>query len=338
MNTLDKLISVSYEFETPLANVPPGQELIGKVFIRPKENIGYDTITIQLKQIITGKLNLSNTVKDFITLVSNGNWTKGRLYEYEIALTIPEDAFTFRGEYLEILWCLNLEIDPDKETMSKRRLNLLKDVELGRLFKTLKGKLNHTSFITVIPKTKNYVHNNQVYYFTNHFNEVLVAGIFLIVVPIGIYFSGTYGVLSYISGVLGLGLIGYSIYNGLSISQLGKISYGLTSYSEEEFSLDFSVQKNADKIQEIKFHYEIKEEVVDNRGTDSTRYRSSVFSSPIKTISNLKNYDLKLSYPHNFFPGSFSFKSAKIYWVLYVDIKFNNGLSYKINREININP
>lgn len=135
----------------------------------------------------------------------------------------------------------------------------------------------------------------------------------------------------------GAGALLILLHHLLGVVLIGKMKGVFTKNSGEQFQVKFTNSKSWKTTQKLSVKYEVREQVVDGRGTSTVTYDNAIFTSPSQNITEFKKgVLLDFDFPKGFPPTS-TIADAKIYWVLKVKIKTKIGLSFSFNQEIIVN-
>ncbi|MCK8522502.1 hypothetical protein M0D21_13035 [Aquimarina sp. D1M17] len=338
MNALNDFLDINYSLETANGFVLPGDLLQGKIIFQPKDTIGFSEINCHLNYVVTGKIHSKNKIVATQIVSTDRVWSKGNIYEFDVQFKIPKEPKSYSGTNLEIVWFLTIECIPTDETISRIRLDYLKDIKLKMLFNTYNGKITSKHKIQVYSENYIYDLHQETKTVRNYSTGPIIIGLAILAIVIACYFMGWHGVFSYIFGIAACFFIGYGIYAYSSIGQLGNVLIGLTPYDESLFNLDINFEKNTKSIEYIQVFYTIVEEVEDRRGTDTYTLTKTIYTSEKEKLKKpiSKHLEITLQFPKSYFPGSFEFATEKINWQLHLAIEFNNNTHFEVKESITV--
>ena len=332
---ISDLINAHFELVSNAKVIAVGSSAYGKVFIRANKTMGFNMIECNLQYEIKGMFSVGKEVVKLIKLDRNKKYIEGKSYEYDINFDINNEPVSFNGTNLEIVWSLLIIATFDEGTRSELRSQFLKDASFKSIFKSFSGKLKEKIHLKVHnenPKyeieefTKSVESNTQIY--------TIIGGCLLAVTGY-FYMQGIVDVLFYISLSISLLVFLYSLYKRYSIGTLGTVTFFGYALNQDYFEIQLKIQKNHNKIHAINTYYTINEEVIDDRGTGSTTYRETIFSSSNTQLKEpiSMNSKVKMKYPDQDLPIGFKKYNARIYTSLHIDFEFSNGLSYKMKED-----
>jgi len=328
---MDNIIQVFYEFQNSTGILIANETTKLKIAVVCNQPLGFNTINFQLKYDIKGKLKTTSEIPVLVALDHQKVWNKDSTHEYEIELKTPNTPISFAGDNLEIVWYLITELVVDEDTKQQIRRQLLRKTKQLQFANTYNGKIITKQPIQLCNKVSDYqlIDFNELRYRGIHIP--LLFGIFILSTDILLYVSGSYHtVISSIAGIIGIGLLGYALYQYLTIGLLGKVRLLGKYEDEKKFRICIIPEKNIKKIMSITLFYTINEEVIDNRGSSSTILQEKIFESKDYTIAPPFNNEIcaEMEYPNKAYPTFFKHKSARIFW--------QNGLSSSITHEFKV--
>lgn len=286
---------IRFEFISNNDTYKASKFITGTMTIQALKDFSFDLFNVKLNKRVKGQLSSPKAESYNITnIASYSNWKAGQVYEYHIEFQIPENAFSYIGENVEVLWAIVFELDPSGDTSSTLRKDFLKNVEFHSLFKSF-SNFKHEYYINVLPKEDNYeiipLKNSLV----NDNKMFIILGIIILIIAtcIFVFIEDGY-VLGLIVSALGTFVLYKNIYHTISIGKLGKLVYSTHIYDEHHFKLKLRIAKKQRSIKSINYYCFLTEQVRDDRGTSTTTRSKIVYKSTNniyrQIINEIMNY------------------------------------------------
>ncbi|MFD0962648.1 hypothetical protein [Pseudofulvibacter geojedonensis] len=322
---------IKFEFIPNNTTYKASEFIIGTITIQALKDFSVDAFGVYLKKRIKGQLSTPPNQSFSITNIIHENiWRAGQIYEYNIEILIPENAYSYSGENVEVLWAIVFELDPSSETSSTLRKDFLKNVEFHSLFKSF-SNFKHEYYINILPKEDNYeiipIKNS----LANNNKMFIILGVIILIIATCIFLFLDNG---FFFGLIITGLGGYvlykNIYHTISIGKLGKITYSTHLHTDDEFMLRLRLSNNQRSIKKLNYYCSITEKVRDDRGTSTTTRSETVYKSPKNTFkqSIKKDNELLIPYPKKSFPIDIDINDVELIWNVNLDFEFKNDTTY----------
>ncbi len=306
-----------------------------RIVIQSQLDIGFENVTCKLGYQIQGLTHSNITKLHGIIVDQNKSWKKGQKYEYDKTITLEDAPISFRGNNVNVLWWLYLEVELDQNSKSEIQSSLFKDIALVNLLKSFDGKHENKNLILVQNATYKYGIDDFSLTYTISAYIQLVIGIFILILSVILFVGEIIKKHIWIPILAGIGFLGYGIYEKIGIGTLKKVNFKGIYEDNENFNLQITVEKNFKKIRAATIYYQIKEEVIDNRGTTSTTRTSTIFESQNKTVNSFSSniFDVSLPYPKNDLPLDFYRSHIRYYSELVIEFEFHNNTKGRLRQE-----
>ena len=331
---------IRFEFTSNNNTYKASEFITGTMTIQALKDFSFDLFNVKLNKRVKGQLSTPKAESFNLTnIASYSNWKAGQVYEYHIEFQIPENAFSYIGENVEIIWAIEFELDPDDETSSTLRKDFLKNVEFHSLFKSFRN-FKHEYYINIIPKETNYeiVHEKKT--LDNDKRIYILLGLALLIIAWYVFKFAEQGFfISLILTGIGVYVLYKNIHHSISIGKLGKLVYITNKYDEEYFSLKLRISKKQRSIKSLNYYCSITEQVTDDRGTSSTTRTETIYKSPYSLYKQAIKRDNEFIVPfpiNKTLPHEINIPKVEIIWNVSLKIEFNNGTSYTQDLPINI--
>lgn len=302
------------------------ENITGYVLMKASNNMGIGKIS---GGVFFEARGLMVTKKEKIMSFDVTNQTelvKDKTHKFPFSFELPEDKLdSYKGKNVTFSYNCEIQVDVNATDIDKLERSVFTKV---KSFLYSDNSIKFSRYFSI----KNPYGNYQVTETKANFN--IRANITLSVIA-ALLFGAVY--ISLIPAnrnfyiFLGFGIIILLIYllKKLIGNVLGVIS--LETIRDEDAFLCKIWKTKSFRLTSLNIHYEIVEEVVDDRGTRSRTRTESLYSSDKKKISNFKrNSDIKFHYPNKKGLQSVVFGDASILWEMHLEGRyFGLTLKYK---------
>lgn len=303
-----------------------GEKKYGEIILTPKKNLKIQEFGFELLLEIRGRISVQKKILQHTILAKNETFLKGEIYrfDFDIKGSFPP---SYQGKNVDFNWSMHTFFKLKQETYSFIRNTLLQNLKLFKAFSPESILATSRVLYVHFPPEKYHIKSSSL---NLKSNEYLILAFFLclIIIPSGIFFYvNTPNKFLYM--VLAIILLCFIFVPNLIKEYIvGKIFSEVTTLTNQQFLLKLAFEKNNKHITKIEAKYRIVEKVVDDRGTSSSTYKSSIFVSKKLTQRNPdKNIEFTFDFPSenkNVVP-SFYMQNINFYWQMEITTYFDFG-------------
>jgi len=331
---------IRFKFNTNNSTYTASDTITGTITIQALKDFSFDSFSVSLNKRIKGQLSTPDKRSYGNTFLENDqHWKAGKTYEYDIEIQIPEDAFSYSGENLEIIWSIELELDPNDETTSMLRKEFLTSIEFHNLFKSFRN-FKHEYYINIKSIEREYKILPEINSLENDNRIHILLGLAILIGSACFFkFSESGFPFGFILAGIGLYILYKNIYHAISVGKLGELKYCSETINENNFKLKLIIPKNHRSIKNLNYYCSIIEKVTDNRGTTTKTHTETIHKSTENNLKQTikKENELIVPYPNNKnLPITLNILDAQIIWNVSLQLEFKNGTVYTQELPINI--
>ncbi len=312
------------EKEIIINQVYNNEKTSGYLLLKSSETITIDRIMGVVFLEARGRMSSYKDKMLSFEITNKKELTKNE--SYKIPFTFNSSDFeinSYNGKNVSLSYCLEAQIDLINQDVEKIEQSIFTKV---KSFVTSDNTIKISEYFKIENSNNNY----QVVESKTDFNiqPNLVIGLFTLLIFGSIYsylipeFNPWYIILGIASTILLAYLITKYIGNSL-----GTVSMR-TLKDENAFICKILKTKKFNLIKPS-LYYVIIEKVIDNRGTSSSTYTETLFTSKKKSLENFKSSpEIKFLYPKQNGLQSYKYRDASILWQMKLEGKYL-GLTLK---------
>lgn len=327
MSDLSDFLSINFFYKEGKHSVV-NEPIQGKIVIEVFHPFKHKGVHLKLNHHVRGQINSQKITYRNLTLSNSGYWSPRQEYTFDINIDITE-IYTYKGINLDMLWALEIEIEPEDETKSILRKHYVNNVQLINLLNSY-GSYKEEIFIDIYPAISD---TYQMLYYKNSVTNsyaMEIAGSFLGIIA-GILILKFADIPIFI-GLGAIGVAGYFlakfIWRKLTVGQLGKITYTTEKVNDDEFQLELFCAGKTHNVEQFQVSLTVDEIIEDKRGTtDRTLEEVLYISEPLMIEHQLVNeveYILKFPERNNI-PVRIEYPNSYLKWYLLLEVEFRNG-------------
>ena len=313
-------IKLLYDLTDPKFYV--NEPVKAEITVRAKETIEIEEIGWHLVLEARGKIVSEDFVLKSGFLLENTTVEAGKEYKFEVEF-VNDEVPTYTG--VNVNFTIKLEVYV--EEVKKKSGNFIKD-----LFTRAK-EYEKSKTIPYQPKRKGITINDEQKEKTTKTSYAWML-IFVFIAVFVIFISPSWMEFSAdLTMYILLGMLGIIVtYLAIVHLLIGKINIQLQKLDDEHFKVKIKNSNNWSFVNQVTAFYEIREEVIDRRGTSSSTIDKQVFKSETRTFNNPHSVlyaDMKLLQRY---PGTYKIGDSKIYWQIELKIKTILGISFPFRK------
>lgn len=306
-----------------------GETIDKEIKIIPHQDLNIDYLGYQLILEARGKISTTQKVLFTKYLLKASQLTKGKEYTFNIKFTNNETE-TFSGRNLSLIARLEFFVrTPDKIESEESNL-------LSKLVNTFKDNSEFIKTIYLRFKSKSALYQvdsppSKLYTTTS--NSLILFAFFgcffLFILGLNKGWPTLYGVAI---GLMVLAVIFGYLFPFLLV---GNIRIRYSNEGNHQFRLCLGNDRKWRAIQELKIRYAVREEVLDTRGTTTSKIIEQLFWSSESVKKNPLNEECFLfDFPKKKnMPCTVAVGDSRIYWVVILKVRLFLGFSYTYEDE-----
>jgi hypothetical protein len=322
------------EKEIFIDKVNNGKIISGYLTINSSETIAFDNIKGVV--FLEARGRMSSYKKEIFSLEIKQNTILTKNKSYRIPLTFDSSNFeinSYLGKNVSFSYILEIHIDVNRDDIEKLERNLFSKV---KSFVTSNYTIKTSEYFEIENLNLKYQVAETKTDFTMQPNLIVSIIAFLILGSSCAYiipeFSIWYTILGIASVVLLIHLMTKYIKN-----TLGTIS--METLKDENSFVCKILKTREFNLMNPYIYYEIIEKVMDNRGTSSSTYTETLYTSEKLKLSDFKSSpSLKFLFPKRNGLQSFECSDASIFWQMklsgkYMGLTLNYKCIFKVERQ-----
>ncbi len=302
-----------------------GEKIEGEILLSSDEDIDFQEFGINIIAESRGKVGTHSIILKKQQVFTNKLILKNEDYSF---------PFSFRNNKIESYFGKNFSLVFKIETygvLSKKIVNdplkpFINPFNLIDVNKQWKESL----YIVFYSKNKLYDIKESFINLDNEITHKILFGFILLslTLTIIIFTSTEYW---YFASIPLITFLVLGFYMLSSINLFGDFKAKLYRNDENSFNIKLFNTKNWNFIEKIELSYQIKEEVLDKRGTTETKYRETIFESDVKHfLKPIDSIESNFKFPKNK-PVSINLIDSSIFWNLKLVITSTFGVKYTYN-------
>lgn len=333
-------VSIEIRLQGDPLKLHPGQEVKGEMTVIPNTELGLNRFGYRVVMRIRGKLSASEHVEKEEILLYKTFWQAHQASVFPISFTVPEQP-SYAGVNVAFDWALESVIDYDSETDAQIRGQSIRKLNLRNVLSPEWGSQASIPLHISYPDYPLVVEDSGAeskFLFSPGKKvgirvAVLITLGLLVVVTQQVFLDNTSFGWGPIIGVILLAIAGLAGYYYYAKSMLGKVDMQVAQAGKDSLELQVQIEKNSTKIRSIEAWYEVREKVVDDRGTSTVTHNVALFESEKVSISPVqRQMRVSLLLPAEQYPYTSSRQYVSLYWV--VKMRVNIGLPCAYEKEI----
>ena len=306
--------------------------ITGKLTIIPLIDFELVSFTCDLNLLLGGSYMLQNKTNGEITIDENITWKKDQQYTYDIKLEIPQDFFSYRGNWIRSRCTIEFSIIPNQDTIKTIRETLGKGIVYEWLTQSFPA-YTQSYDVTITNEGHHSIIAQECALKQEYFDLKFYGGLALTIIALIAYLSGSkeIGLLVLIGSLF---LIKDGIYRIITMSRLGNMSVSTEPENEYKFNLNLAIP-NAHLIGSIYYALSLEEMVITNNDNSDSNARQtnkkSLYHNALKPFeeSLAPNMTIPIYYPESRLPASINGDREKLEWYITLSIVFTNRLTYQ---------
>ena len=327
MKTLEDFITFEFIPEKGNLVLDNDHMLKGKVRVFAKQSLKVSLFTCRLNQGLYEASRTVDRVRSNTTILANTIWQKNTTYEYDIALELPQDYFTYKGKKFNTKCAIEFLISLDnesKETVRSHFVNKGKFIGLvhtfGAFSKEYQMNIKNEGDFSILP--------SKLVPKSNPSKKRLYIGLgFLLTSIISIVLS--FYPLAITALIIALPFLIMEGYRSMTLGRLGiqKVVFDAID-SENHFSVNLNAH-NLSPLNKISYNLYLEEVATERTHRNIETFVTLLHKQSFKTLSNLNNtMSFNVDYPENKrLPGSLQLDYMQLTWSVAIKFHFKNGLT-----------
>ncbi|MEM9722067.1 MAG: hypothetical protein AAGA10_22565 [Bacteroidota bacterium] len=306
--------------------LPLGETIQGKMTVTPKETLQGVTVGYELVAEARGSMSTATQSIQKEYFAVEETFVAGESYTHPISFKNMAME-SYKGKKVDF----HIRLQPLFERPGEKKGFFKK------LFEANPRKV--ATYLTFKNRRARYRITEEKLSLTDTSSSLAVIMVPLLVV---LFILGVVGRQIFEIPFLYIGLFGLSILTLVILHQmakrsiLGKIELRCTHVDENNFRVTLQDPNLWGKIRNLKIWYEIKEKVVDDRGTSTRTYVKEIFESERKEVLHLTGTpQLVFPFP-NGEPATQTFGDASIYWQIKLKATSSLGIPFTITAPIEV--
>ncbi len=312
-----------------------GEPVSGNVQIIPNQDLQIEHFGYHFILEARGKINTTRKVVFTKYLVTHDKFFKDQEYNFEINFKYDLVA-AYTGRNTNFITRLEFFIKVDGKTTIENSASILSKIVnvfkdntyfTENIYLTFNSKKTVYSIVDSSPEKVRFLYNDTIIIFSCFiFFIMLIAALQKDMPPL---FS------------IVIGIIVFSILSSFVVAKqiIGELFIDYQNSENNQFIFKLSNDKKWKYVKEVSVAYEVREEIIDRRGTTDTTIVENIFkSSEIskKNPSHEISFNFDVSDIPNKIPGSIEIGDSKIYWVCMIKVKSVLGFVCKYENEFTV--
>ena len=306
--------------------------ITGKLTITPLIDFELVAFTCDLNLLLDGSYALQNKTNGEITIDENITWKKGEQYTYDLELEIPQDFFSYRGNWIRSHCTIEFSIVPDQATIKTIGEKLGKGIVYEWLTQSFPA-YTQSYDVTITNEGHHAIVAQECTLKYEYFDLKFYGGLAIFVIALIAFLAGGHK-FGFVALVGSLFLMKDGLYRKITMSRLGNMSVSTEPENKYQFNLNLAIP-NAHLIGSIYYALSLEETVI----VKSERHDSNTTQTNKKNLYHdmLKPYEQGLApnisipiyYPESSLPPSINGDREKLEWYITLSIVFTNRLTYQ---------
>lgn len=301
----------------------------GFLIVLVEESITIEGIEVELLERVKGKMSSKKEVVHRSTLARGMQvLQKGETYRFPFELPRKPNIETYTGKNFSILYELEFRVELEETSYDGLKKGVFKNI---KSFFT--GEKHYKDAFPIVfeqPERKyEIVESDGDFSLKINNTIVFIVGVLFLVVSLFLFLKDIEIII--IVTMLGL-LIGFSLQKLLIKNMVGGFTLELIQKDNETFLAVVQSRHNWKFLSDSNLRYEVIEEVIDRRGTSTSTYVKSLFSSSaVELLSNNEAREVVFPFPERHFP-MIKVEDASIKWVMKLEMKTTVGFILKYDK------
>jgi hypothetical protein len=299
----------------------------GFLIVSVEESITIEGINVQLLERVKGKMSSQKTSVHTTDLARGMQvLRKGETYRFSFELPRKPNIESYKGKNFSILYELDFKVELEQTSYDNLEKGVFKNI---KSFFT--GEKHHKQAfpITFEQPIEKYEIVEVDGDFSLKRNNTMLAIVGVLFLLVSLFLSSMDVLITALVTVLGL-MLGYFLQKLLIPSFIGKFSLELTQKDNETFLAVVQSGNHWKSLSDSNLRYEVIEEVIDRRGTSTSTYTETLFSSPTVSLNN-EAREAVFVFPERHFP-MIKIQDASIKWLMKLEMKTSIGFKLKYDK------